>query len=117
MSIPRELSNAFAPAGRGLKAVSYTHLRAHETEADLVCRLLLETFQPETTVELIGPTAGCYPDPLFSRGIDSVGGSAVVDTERAIECVRAGRPWLESVRKYSLSKETYPGHSALFITS
>ena len=24
------------------KAVSYTHLRAHETCADLVCRLLLE---------------------------------------------------------------------------
>ena len=24
------------------KPVSYTHLRAHETEADLVCRLLLE---------------------------------------------------------------------------
>ncbi|VTU58908.1 Glycosyltransferase [Lactobacillus casei W56] [Lacticaseibacillus rhamnosus] len=23
-------------------AVSYTHLQAHETEADLVCRLLLE---------------------------------------------------------------------------
>ena len=26
-----------------LKAVSYTHLRAHETVLDLVCRLLLET--------------------------------------------------------------------------
>ena len=25
-----------------LGPVSYTHLRAHETEADLVCRLLLE---------------------------------------------------------------------------
>ena len=25
-----------------LKAVSYTHLRAHETVLDLVCRLLLE---------------------------------------------------------------------------
>ena len=25
-----------------IEAVSYTHLRAHETEADLVCRLLLE---------------------------------------------------------------------------
>ena len=24
------------------ESVSYTHLRAHETEADLVCRLLLE---------------------------------------------------------------------------
>ncbi|HAG58662.1 MAG TPA: hypothetical protein DCL83_04755, partial [Arthrobacter bacterium] len=26
----------------GFMGVSYTHLRAHETEADLVCRLLLE---------------------------------------------------------------------------
>ena len=26
----------------GHKAVSYTHLRAHETKANLVCRLLLE---------------------------------------------------------------------------
>jgi len=29
------------PAG-WVKAVSYTHLRAHETVLDLVCRLLLE---------------------------------------------------------------------------
>ncbi|VTU51222.1 putative PTS system galactitol-specific IIC component [Lactobacillus rhamnosus GG] [Lacticaseibacillus rhamnosus] len=29
-------------AGIKLISVSYTHLRAHETEADLVCRLLLE---------------------------------------------------------------------------
>ena len=28
---------------RGSGAVSYTHLRAHETVLDLVCRLLLET--------------------------------------------------------------------------
>ena len=28
--------------GDGLGAVSYTHLRAHETVLDLVCRLLLE---------------------------------------------------------------------------
>ena len=28
----------------GLKAVSYTHLRAHETELHLVCRLLLVKF-------------------------------------------------------------------------
>ena len=26
----------------GVEAVSYTHLRAHETVLDLVCRLLLE---------------------------------------------------------------------------
>ena len=29
--------------------VSYTHLRAHETVLDLVCRLLLEKKQPEHT--------------------------------------------------------------------
>ena len=28
--------------GFGLDPVSYTHLRAHETVLDLVCRLLLE---------------------------------------------------------------------------
>ena len=27
---------------RGLRPVSYTHLRAHETVLDLVCRLLLD---------------------------------------------------------------------------
>src|SRR5664279_4434499 len=31
-----------APQGRGYRAVSYTHLRAHETDSYLVCRLLLE---------------------------------------------------------------------------
>src|SRR5450759_673488 len=36
-------TDAFVAACRqGLVAVSYTHLRAHETRHDLVCRLLLE---------------------------------------------------------------------------
>src|SRR5450759_5882952 len=30
------------PGLDGIEAVSYTHLRAHETRHDLVCRLLLE---------------------------------------------------------------------------
>src|SRR5680860_1770188 len=30
------------PVGRSAHAVSYTHLRAHETDSYLVCRLLLE---------------------------------------------------------------------------
>src|SRR5665648_280728 len=38
------LRSMSAQAGRSLslQAVSYTHLRAHETRHDLVCRLLLE---------------------------------------------------------------------------
>ena len=31
------------------KSVSYTHLRAHETVLDLVCRLLLEKKKQHTT--------------------------------------------------------------------
>ena len=41
-SIPAALGNFFLPIMIGAKAVSYTHLRAHETLSDLVCRLLLE---------------------------------------------------------------------------
>ena len=37
---------SFTGAHEARKAVSYTHLRAHETVLDLVCRLLLEKTQP-----------------------------------------------------------------------
>ena len=33
----------------GLQPVSYTHLRAHETVLDIVCRLLLETKKQHKT--------------------------------------------------------------------
>ena len=36
------LNDYLHPTLMGIKAVSYTHLRAHETVLDLVCRLLLE---------------------------------------------------------------------------
>ena len=36
-------------AGKKAAPVSYTHLRAHETVLDLVCRLLLEKKNPTTT--------------------------------------------------------------------
>src|SRR5450756_110628 len=43
IGIPRDTEVAFAlDVMRGCNAVSYTHLRAHETRHDLVCRLLLE---------------------------------------------------------------------------
>ena len=38
----KEFNNDVALAKDALKAVSYTHLRAHETGRNLVCRLLLE---------------------------------------------------------------------------
>ena len=39
----RDTAGAFGHTGLvDIAAVSYTHLRAHETVLDLVCRLLLE---------------------------------------------------------------------------
>ena len=45
-----------------LKAVSYTHLRAHETVLDLVCRLLLEkkTKKDSTHTLVTTPIASCH---------------------------------------------------------
>mgnify|MGYP003381630302 CR=1 FL=1 len=40
--------------GLGVQSVSYTHLRAHETVLDLVCRLLLE--KKKDTIENINRT-------------------------------------------------------------
>ena len=37
----QELVNALDQVKREISPVSYTHLRAHETIPDLVCRLLL----------------------------------------------------------------------------
>ena len=41
-------------AAQGTRTVSYTHLRAHETLANLVCRLLLEKifFNDTATTEI-----------------------------------------------------------------
>ena len=40
--VPPLLDDKVVCAWNGLMTVSYTHLRAHETVLDLVCRLLLE---------------------------------------------------------------------------
>ena len=58
-SLPRPVAEGLAELGHlgrrdghAITPVSYTHLRAHETVLDLVCRLLLEknTDQNTTTV-------------------------------------------------------------------
>src|SRR5665811_1046005 len=42
VALPQQGFRVFPLSKRDLSAVSYTHLRAHETVLDLVCRLLLE---------------------------------------------------------------------------
>ena len=51
VDLDQRLASTVAAAARAKNAVavSYTHLRAHETVLDIVCRLLLEKKQHTTT--------------------------------------------------------------------
>src|SRR5665647_3655408 len=46
--VPRDLPLVDGDVSRGIVTVSYTHLRAHETDSYLVCRLLLEKKKQQT---------------------------------------------------------------------
>jgi len=62
---------------------------------------------------VIGPTAACFPDPLFARGVDSVGGSTVVDIEGLLGRIERGESWGDTVRRYTLDASSYPGFRSL----
>lgn len=58
---------------------------------------------------VIGPTAGCVPDPLFARGVHTLGGRRVIDRDRFLEAFRSGGKWGAYASKYVLARENYPG--------
>lgn len=62
---------------------------------------------------LIGPGAGCLPDPLFARGVSVLGGSWIVDSRAFIDALTDGRSWSAHARKFVIDAATYPGASQL----
>jgi uncharacterized protein len=58
---------------------------------------------------MIGPTAGCLPDPLFARGVHAVGGAQVTDLGGFLAAFRGGESWSRFTRKYAIRREAYPG--------
>ena len=62
---------------------------------------------------LIGPGAGCLPDPLFARGVTLVGGTWITDREAFREAIRTGSPWTAAARKVAIRRGEYPGVEAL----
>lgn len=75
---------------------------------------LLEQCRHAQRVSLIGPGAGCLPDPLFARGVTSLGGGWVLDAQAFKSALRTGQPWGRFTRKFSLRRELYPGADRLF---
>ena len=64
-------------------------------------------------ISIIGPTAGFFPDPLFSRGVNIVGGTYIHDTNLFMELISEGKRWGPSTKKYCIQKANYPGISTL----
>ena len=58
---------------------------------------------------MIGPTAGFFPDPLFARGISSIGGSEIRFPDLARQRLSVNQGLGESARKFLLSAPDYPG--------
>ncbi len=62
---------------------------------------------------IVGPGAGCLPDPLFARGATLMGGTWVEDRAALRARLRAGAPWGDAARKYAIRRDAYPGCDAL----
>ena len=68
-------------------------------------------------VAIVGPSAGCPPDPLFAAGVSAVGAAWVIDAEAFLARVAAGEKWDETSRKVTLTPQRYPGLDALLAKS
>ena len=64
---------------------------------------------PEAFISIIGPTAGYFPDPLFSRGVDVVGGTFIKDGDSFMRHLRNQTRWGESTEKFCFRKTQYKG--------
>ena len=64
---------------------------------------------------MVGPSASFFPDPLFARGVDFIGGIQVLDASAVIARQRKGVGLHDCVRRYTLSRATYPGIANLGI--
>jgi uncharacterized protein len=62
---------------------------------------------------LIGPGAGCLPDPLFARGVTLLGGTWITDGAAFRAALAAGASWTAAARKTAIRRENYPGIEAL----
>lgn len=60
-------------------------------------------------IVLIGPSAGCLPDPLFARGVTVVGGSWVTDRAGFIDALRRCDSWSAFAYKFALTAADWPG--------
>ena len=74
---------------------------------------MLSVCSQARSISVIGPGAGCLPDPLFARGVTLMGGTWITDREAFCSRLQAGEPWTAAARKFALRPGDYPGFDAL----
>jgi uncharacterized protein (DUF4213/DUF364 family) len=70
---------------------------------------ILRHCNPDAFVSIIGPTAGYFPDPLFARGVDVVGGRVVKNGPLFLQLIAERKRWGDATQKICFQKETYAG--------
>ncbi len=70
---------------------------------------ILAHCSPDAFVSVIGPTAGYFPDPLFVRGVDVVGGRVVENGELFLQLLAERKRWGAATQRTCFQKQTYAG--------
>ena len=68
---------------------------------------ILAHCSPNAFVSIIGPTAGYFPDPLFARGVDVVGGRVVKNGALFLHLLAERKRWGDATQRTCFQKETY----------
>jgi uncharacterized protein (DUF4213/DUF364 family) len=70
---------------------------------------ILAYCSPDAFISIIGPTAGYFPDPLFARGVDIVGGRVVKNDALFLQLLSERKRWGDATQRICFQKETYEG--------
>ena len=70
---------------------------------------ILAHCSPDAFISIIGPTAGYFPDPLFARGVDVVGGRVVKNGAQFLQLLADRKRWGDATQRTCFQKETYTG--------
>jgi uncharacterized protein (DUF4213/DUF364 family) len=70
---------------------------------------IISKCSPDVFISIIGPTAGYFPDPLFKRGVDVVGGTLVKDGKLFMELIASKERWGPATRKFCFTRKEYAG--------
>ena len=70
---------------------------------------ILPHCSPDAFVSVVGPTAGYFPDPLFARGVDVVGGRVVENSKEFLQRLAQRKRWGDTTLRTCFQKKTYRG--------